>query len=149
MPKNVLCSKFRNFRNKLEHLFLAGLSSLVRYLWVRPEAYPRPKHLFGLLLSGRLQPYSRTWYKAEDKHSSLLQAFLNFGLRIVNITGLITFQLLYSRVGSGLTHKYWTKLKRLAKDKRSSFLRKSINYSRDKFYDTGPTVANTLNFLRP
>jgi hypothetical protein len=37
-----------------------------------------------------------------------------------------------------LTHKYQTRLKRLARDKHSSLSRKSVNYGRNKFYDTGP-----------
>ncbi len=36
--------------------------------------------------------------------------------------------------------KYWTWLEKekLAKDKPSSLLRKSVNYGRNKFYSTGP-----------
>ncbi len=39
--------------------------------------------------------------------------------------------------GRRLTHKYYTRLERLARDKHSSLLRKSVNYDRNKFYDTG------------
>jgi hypothetical protein len=35
----------RNFRNKLECLLLASLSSLVNCLWARPGAYLRVEHL--------------------------------------------------------------------------------------------------------
>ncbi len=41
-------------------------------------------------------------------------------------------------VGSILTHKHQIGLKRFARDKHSSLLRKSINYSRKMFYSTGP-----------
>ena len=36
------------------------------------------------------------------------------------------------------THKHQTRLKRLPRDKHSSLLGKSVNYGRNKFYDTGP-----------
>jgi hypothetical protein len=36
----------------------------------------------------------------------------------------------------GLTHKHSTRLERLDRDKHSSLLRKSVNYSRKKFYNT-------------
>jgi hypothetical protein len=44
----------------------------------------------------------------------------------------------FTQVGSGLTSKHWTRQERLARDKHSSLLRKSVNYGRNKFYDTGP-----------
>jgi hypothetical protein len=44
----------------------------------------------------------------------------------------------FTRVGSGLTHKHKTRLERLARNKYSSLSRKSVNYGRNKFYDTGP-----------
>ncbi len=34
--------------------------------------------------------------------------------------------------------KHYTRLERLARDKHSSLLRKSVNYCRNKFCDTGP-----------
>ncbi len=37
-----------------------------------------------------------------------------------------------------LTAKHWTWLERLARDNHSSLLRKSVNYSRKKFYSIGP-----------
>jgi hypothetical protein len=37
-----------------------------------------------------------------------------------------------------LTHKHWSRLDRLAKDKRSSLLLKFENYGRKKFYKIGP-----------
>jgi hypothetical protein len=40
--------------------------------------------------------------------------------------------------GSGLTCKHQTKLVRLAMDKHSSLLRKSVNYCRKKFYRQAP-----------
>jgi hypothetical protein len=46
--------------------------------------------------------------------------------------------MLDSRVGSGLTLKHYNRLERLARDKHSSFLRKSVNYGCKKFYITGP-----------
>jgi hypothetical protein len=42
------------------------------------------------------------------------------------------------RVGHGLARKYWTRLEKLASVKHSRLLQKSINYSRNKFYSTGP-----------
>ncbi len=43
-----------DFRNKLECLSLASLSSLVYYLWVRPGAYPRVEHFKGASLKKAL-----------------------------------------------------------------------------------------------
>jgi hypothetical protein len=43
-----------------------------------------------------------------------------------------------SLVGSGLTRKHLTRLKKLARYKHSSLLRKSVNYGHKKFFDTGP-----------
>ncbi len=45
---------------------------------------------------------------------------------------------LLNRVGSGLTHKDKTRLERLARDKHSSLLRKSINYGCNKFFILPP-----------
>ncbi len=44
----------------------------------------------------------------------------------------------------GLTHKHQTKLERLASDKHSSLLRKSVNYGRKKFYGLAPDVNIVL-----
>ncbi len=44
----------------------------------------------------------------------------------------------FTQVCSGLTHKDQIRLKRLARDKHSGLLRKSINQGRKKFYSTGP-----------
>jgi hypothetical protein len=44
----------------------------------------------------------------------------------------------FTRVGSRLTHKYLTWLKRLARDKHNSLLQTFVNYSRKKFYNIGP-----------
>jgi hypothetical protein len=44
-------------------------------------------------------------------------------------------------VGPGLARKHWTRLEKLARDKHSSLLRKSVNYGRNKFYSTGPKMA--------
>jgi hypothetical protein len=40
----------------------------------------------------------------------------------------------FTRVGSGLARKHWTRLEKLAREKRFSLLRKSVNYGRKKFY---------------
>jgi len=48
---------------------------------------------------------------------------------------LSTFQMLHSRVGSGLTHKP-------ARDKQSSLLRKFVKHRRKKYYYIGPWYAN-------
>ncbi len=47
----------------------------------------------------------------------------------------------FTRVGSGLTHKNQTRLERLARDKHSSLLRKSVNCGRNKFYEA-PVRSN-------
>ncbi len=44
----------------------------------------------------------------------------------------------FYRKGSGLTRKHQTWLERLARDKHSSLLRKSVNYDRKWFYSTSP-----------
>ncbi len=44
----------------------------------------------------------------------------------------------FTWVGSGLTHRHQTRLERLARNKHTSLLRKSVNYGRKKFYSTGP-----------
>jgi hypothetical protein len=38
----------------------------------------------------------------------------------------------------GLTHKHYTRLERLAKDKHSSIVQKPVKYGCKKFYSTGP-----------
>ncbi len=45
-----------------------------------------------------------------------------------------------------LAHKYWTRLERLARDKHSNLLCKSVNYGCNKFYSTGPW-SNPLELL--
>jgi hypothetical protein len=37
----------------------------------------------------------------------------------------------------GLIHKHYSKMERLAREKPSSLLWKSVNYGRNRFYDTG------------
>ena len=44
----------------------------------------------------------------------------------------------FSWIGSCLTCKHYTRLERLARDKHSSLLRKSVNYGHKKFYNTSP-----------
>ncbi len=44
----------------------------------------------------------------------------------------------FTWVGSGLTRKFQTRLERLARDKNSSLLQKSVNYGCKKFYRIGP-----------
>ncbi len=46
----------------------------------------------------------------------------------------------------GLTDKHYTRLERLAKDKHSSLLRKSVNYGHKKFYSTDPSLAGDIFF---
>jgi hypothetical protein len=43
----------------------------------------------------------------------------------------------------GLTHKYYTRQEKLARDKHSSLLQKSVNYGRKKFYGKGPCLSGT------
>jgi hypothetical protein len=45
-----------------------------------------------------------------------------------------------TRVGSSLTHKHLTGLERLAKDKHSSLLQKSVNYDCKSFIVQAPVV---------
>ncbi len=55
----------------------------------------------------------------------------------------------FTRVSSGLTQKHETRLERLAKDKHSSLLQKSVNYVCKFFYSTGPKPqAKILDFGR-
>jgi hypothetical protein len=44
----------------------------------------------------------------------------------------------FIHLGSSLTSKHETRLERLARDKHSSLLRKSVNYGQKKFYNIGP-----------
>jgi hypothetical protein len=44
----------------------------------------------------------------------------------------------FTRVGSGLTCKHYTRLERLARDKHSSLLQKFVTYGRKKFYNIVP-----------
>ncbi len=44
----------------------------------------------------------------------------------------------------GLTHKHQSRQERLARDKQSSLIRKSVDYDRKKFYSTGPLRAFEL-----
>jgi hypothetical protein len=53
----------------------------------------------------------------------------------------------FTLVGSGLTHKHWTRLEKLARDKHSIILRKSINYGQKKFYNIGPRSQFFKTFL--
>ncbi len=44
----------------------------------------------------------------------------------------------FTLVGSVLNRKHYTRLERLAKDKHSSLIQKSVSYGRKIFYSTGP-----------
>ncbi len=48
------------------------------------------------------------------------------------------FSRCFNKVAYGLTRKYWTSLERLARDKHSSLLQKSINEGFKKLYNFGP-----------
>ncbi len=67
-----------------------------------------------------------------------LQPSLIFVGKTRSLPKRCTFHLLHSRVGSSLTCTHYTKPQRLAVDKRSSLLRKFVNYGRKKFYNIGP-----------
>ncbi len=41
----------------------------------------------------------------------------------------------------GFTHKHWTRLEKHARDKRSSLLRKSVNYGQKSFITLAPDVS--------
>jgi len=66
----------------VECLSLAGLSSLVWCSWVSQGAYPKVEH--QVLYMARLLPYFPTKLErfARYKHSSLLQKFINYGLKM-------------------------------------------------------------------
>jgi hypothetical protein len=63
-------------------LFLAGISSPAKYLWVRPRALLRVEHLKGASPSKALALLSKYETKLErfarNKHSSLLLTFVNY-----------------------------------------------------------------------
>jgi hypothetical protein len=48
--KTFLRLEFLNVHYKLDCLFLSGISSPVKYLWVSPGAYSNVEHLKGSLL---------------------------------------------------------------------------------------------------
>jgi len=47
-------------------------------------------------------------------------------------------------VGPGQTSKYYIRLERLAREKHSSLLQKSINYDRKKLYRINPSGTYTI-----
>ncbi len=49
------------------------------------------------------------------------------------------------RLHTGLPRKHWTGLEKLARDKHSSLLGKSVNYGRNEFYRTGPCFQKLTN----
>jgi len=64
-------------------------------LWVRPEAHPKLEHLKGVSLREALPLPANVrlgWKKlAKDKHSSLLQKFINYGNKKFYSTGPRTY----------------------------------------------------------
>jgi hypothetical protein len=52
----------------------------------------------------------------------------------------------YNEKVPGLAHKQYTSLERLAMDKHSSLLQKSIPYCCKKFYKIGPSVGFSLAY---
>jgi len=54
----------------------------------------------------------------------------------------------FTQVGYGLTHKRWTRLERLARDKHSSLLQKYVNYGHKKFYNTGPGMFRNFYLVK-
>ncbi len=61
----------------------------------------------------------------------------------------------FTQVGSGLTRKHYTRLERLAKDKHSSLLQKSVNYGQKSIITLAPGpkviklfVRNLRNFVK-
>jgi hypothetical protein len=76
----------------------------------------------------------------------------NVPMKFLNDFPVWYLQVLHSRVGSGLTRKNETRLKRLARDKHSSLLRKSVNYGQKGFITlAADTIASTLvmSYLQP
>ncbi len=47
----------------------------------------------------------------------------------------------YPHVGSGLAHKYLTRLEKLTRGKHFSLLQKFVNYGRKKFYYIGLSMT--------
>ncbi len=54
----------------------------------------------------------------------------------------------FTRVGSGLTRKYWTRVERLARDKHSSVLVTFVNYGRISFTTLAPGERWRLGRIR-
>jgi hypothetical protein len=48
----------------------------------------------------------------------------------------------FTQVCSSLTCKYYTRLEKLARDKRSTLLQKFVTYDSKKFYNIGPRLPN-------
>jgi hypothetical protein len=57
-------------------------------------------------------------------------------------------EICFTWVGPGLAHKHLTRLEKLARDKHSSLLQKSVKYSSYKFFSTGPRILQSkpLNY---
>ncbi len=74
-------------------------------------------------------------------------------ITVVNtIVGLalesVSFQMLHYWVGPGLIRRHWTRLERLARNKHSSLLRKSVNYASKRFIGLTPLVNKGKKQLR-
>ncbi len=85
-----------------------------------------------------------------DKHNSLIRYRINYCCK--KVTAYMSeapFRERCSTLGQApsLTHKHQTRLERLARDKHSGLLRKSVNYGRNKFYDTGSWSLASLSSL--
>ncbi len=54
----------------------------------------------------------------------------------------------FTWIGYGLTHKRWTRLERLARDKHSSLSQKNVNCGHKKFYNTGPGMFRNFYLVK-
>ncbi len=105
--------QFISVRIKLECLSLAGL---VQCLLVRQGANSRVEHLkcaslTQVLFLGRIRPYSQRF--AKDKHSSLLQTFINYGCSY-RCNDVMILCLFHPILGVYPTLKYLTRTNTLA-----------------------------------
>ncbi len=77
-----------------------------------------------------------------NKYLSIVRKLINYGQKsFITKAPLKVYIKRCSSLGQapGLTHKHYTRLERLARDKHFSTWRKYVNYGRKKVYSTSPT----------
>jgi hypothetical protein len=80
-------------------------------------------------------------------HGKPFQPILMFVAKVWSLPSSGAPEICLTQVGSSLTCNHQTKLERLARDKHFSFLQKSVNYGRKKFYSRGPLIQCYETFL--